>query len=46
MKHTRAGYVEKMDERRLTKRIYETVWVAVLLGEDLGEHFSTKLGKF
>jgi hypothetical protein len=37
------GHIERMDERRLTKEIYKVV---MLEGEDLSEHFLTKLGKF
>jgi hypothetical protein len=42
------GHVERMDDRRLRKEIYETdVPTSVMLeGEDLGEHFLTKLGMF
>jgi hypothetical protein len=40
------GHVERMDERRLTKEIYEAGVRVMLEGEDLGEHFLTKLGKF
>jgi hypothetical protein len=31
-----------MDEKRFIRR----VWVVTLEGEDLGEHFLSKLGKF
>jgi hypothetical protein len=40
------GHVERMDERRLTKKIYETDVGGNLEEEDLGEHFLTKLEKF
>jgi hypothetical protein len=39
------GHVERMDERRL-KKFIRRIWVVSLEGEDLGEHFLTKLGKF
>jgi hypothetical protein len=42
-------HVERMDERRLTKEIYEAHVGGrriMLEGEDLGEHFLTKLGNF
>jgi hypothetical protein len=39
------GHVERMDERRLTKRFIKRIWVVTMEGEDLGEHFLTKLGK-
>jgi hypothetical protein len=38
------GHVERMDERRLTKEIHQAN--VMLEGEDLDEHFLTKLGKF
>jgi hypothetical protein len=38
------GYVERMDERRLTKE-KRRIWVVTLEGEDLGEHFLTKFGE-
>jgi hypothetical protein len=38
--------IERMDERRLTKEIYEADVVGMLEGEDLGGHFLIKLGKF
>jgi hypothetical protein len=40
------GHVKRMDERRLTKESLRRIWVVTLEGEDLGEHFLTKLGKF
>jgi hypothetical protein len=40
------GHVERMDERRLTKEIYEADVGGNVEGEDLGEHFWNKLGKF
>jgi hypothetical protein len=39
------GHVERMDERRLTKKM-RRMWVVMLEGEDLGGHFLTKLVKF
>jgi hypothetical protein len=38
--------VERMDERRLTKEIYEADTGGNAGRVNLGEHFLTKLGKF
>jgi hypothetical protein len=35
------GHVERMDERRLMRRI----WVVILEGEDLGERFLIQIGQ-
>jgi hypothetical protein len=43
------GHVERMDERRLTKEVYEADVggnAGRAKGEDIGEHSLTKLGKF
>jgi hypothetical protein len=40
------GHVERMDERRLTKEIYEADVGGNAGEENLSEHFMIKLGKF
>jgi hypothetical protein len=38
------GHVERMDEERLTKEIYEVGVGGMMKEEDLAEHFLTKWG--